>query len=306
MDEFSFSETKYINSHIDYETYIKEKIHYQKTYILPDDKLSVYRDVIDRGIFNFSDGKTHHVEIILEDANSNRSVLVFNVKDHEAVSKPSVKESDKSIIVMPYNRANRFRAENISVTIPAGALYDSIEFTYDKKTGNPQMYSDIHYVHSIYTPVHKPFSLSIKPSVIPEGKESKLLIIQLQDNNRKNALNSRLTDGYVTTDASSFGVFYVGIDTIAPVISANGISSGADLTGKKEFRIRITDELSGIKSYNTLIDDIWALFEYDQKNSVLIYKFDPKRIAKDADHSLELEVTDNRDNKSRFSCNFRW
>ncbi len=40
MDEFSFNESRYINSHIDYETYMREKIYIERTFVLPNDKLS--------------------------------------------------------------------------------------------------------------------------------------------------------------------------------------------------------------------------------------------------------------------------
>jgi hypothetical protein len=101
-------------------------------------------------------------------------------------------------------------------------------------------------------------------------------------------------------------MFYVGIDTVAPGIYANGLASGPDLTGKNELRIRILDDLSGIKSYEPQIDGKWALFEYDLKNNVLIYRFDPEYITKDAMHYLVLKVTDNRENQSEFSCDFKW
>jgi hypothetical protein len=104
----------------------------------------------------------------------------------------------------------------------------------------------------------------------------------------------------------SFGMYYIGIDTVAPGIFANGLTSGADLTGKSQLRIRITDDLSGIKSYEPFIDGKWALFEYDQKNNVLIYNFDSERITRGSMHKLDLKVTDNRDNQSEFRCEFKW
>jgi hypothetical protein len=48
------------------------------------------------------------------------------------------------------------------------------------------------------------------------------------------------------------------------------------------------------------------LFEYDQKNDVLIYRFDEKRIARGTKHSLSLKVTDNKDNTGYFSRDFTW
>jgi hypothetical protein len=306
MDKFPFSQSRYINSHIDYETYIRENTFIERTFVLPNDKLSVYHNVIDNGIFNFSDNKTHHVEIILADIKNNKSSLDFNVISKSPSSSPASSPEDKSLIVMPFDRTSRFRAQNITITVPAGALYDTLFFSYKKDSGTSQMLSDVHYIHNKYTPVQKAYSLSIKPNMIPPGKESKLLIVQLSDDFKKSALPSTMIDGFVTAEALSFGMFYVGIDTIAPVISVNGLLPGADMTGKSQLRIKITDDLSGIKAYEPSIDGKWALFEYDQKNDVLIYKFDSKRITQGTVHSLTLKVTDNQDNQSYYNCDFKW
>jgi hypothetical protein len=306
MDGFPFSESRYVNSHIDYETYIRENTYYERIFALPNDRLSVYRNAVNRGIFNFDDTASHHVEIILKDTHNNISSLDFNVISVHSPARPTPDPKRKDLTVMPYSRTNRFRADNISVTIPAGALYDTIRFSYRRDTGTPQMLSDVHYIHNKQTPVHKAYTISIRPSVIPAGKESKLLLVQMGDDFKKSALASTFAEGYVTADALSFGMFYAGIDTVPPFISANGFSSGADLSGRSEMRIRITDDLSGIREYQPLIDGKWALFEYDQKNDVLIYKFDPKRIVKGTKHEFSLKVTDNKDNQGVFSCEFMW
>jgi len=306
MDSFSFNESRFVNSHIDYETYQKEKVYFERTYIQPNDKLRVYSDVDDRGLFNFNDSRIHDVVIIVKDIFNNKSTLSFKVKAHPLKSQGKAVSANKSLKEMPYNRSNKFESEGISVNIPSGALYDTIYFSYKKSPATNGMLSDLHYVHNKFTPVHKAYKLSIKPTTIPEGKESKMLIIKLDDDQKKNALNSTWSDGFLTAKATSFGNFYIGIDDTSPVILANGLSQGVNLSGKKEIRIKITDELSGIYSYEPLIDGKWALFEYDQKNNTIIYKFDEKRISKGTTHSLSLKVTDNKDNTSYYNCNFRW
>ncbi|MGC1391806.1 MAG: M23 family metallopeptidase, partial [Bacteroidales bacterium] len=67
MDGFSFDESRYVNSHIDYETYMKDNIYFERAFVLPDDKLSAYKNVINRGIFNFNDDKSHYAKIIVTD-----------------------------------------------------------------------------------------------------------------------------------------------------------------------------------------------------------------------------------------------
>jgi hypothetical protein len=306
MDGFSFNESRYINSHIDYEAYMKENIYIERAFVLPNDKLSVYKEVVNRGLFNFDDNKRHHAVISVTDIHNNKSSLSFNIGIQPAESQYVEKTIDKNINIMPYNRSNKFTSENISLSIPAGALYDTINFSYKKSVGTKEMLSELYYVGNKFTPVHKAYSLSIKPDVIPAGNESKMMIVQLGDDQVKNPMNSSWSDGYMTTEVLSFGKFYIGIDTIAPVISAYGLAPGGIMTGKKEIKIRITDEFSGIKSYEPSIDGKWALFEYDQKNNLLIYRFDEKRISKGTKHSLSLKVTDNKDNTSMFNCDFTW
>jgi len=306
MDGFSFNESRFINSHIDYETYLKENIYIERTFVLPNDKLSAYKDVVDRGIFNFNDDKTHHAEITVTDIHNNKSSLSFKVKAQSAKSQDVAGTIDKNLKMMPFNRSNKFVSDNISISIPEGALYDTLYFSYKKSSGTKEMLSELHYIHNKFTPVHKAYILSIKPSEIPSGKESKMLIVQFDDDQKKSAMNSIWAEGYLTAEVLSFGNFYVGIDTVAPAISANGLVSGAILTGKKEIRIKITDDFSGIKSYEPVIDGKWALFEYDQKNNLLIYMFDEQRITKGIKHSLSLKVTDNKDNLSFFNCDFTW
>lgn len=306
MDAFSFAETRFINSHIDYETYIREKTHYHRTYILPNDNLSVYRNSVNRGVFDFSDGLTHRVDIIVSDLHNNRSVLSFKVIAGKGAPSGPVSAAGSEAIVMPYPRNNKYANRNVTVSIPAGALYDTLFFNYNRRAGTPEMYSEIHQIHNRFVPVHRAYSLSIRPGRVPEGRESKLLIVQQGDDNRRIPLNTRWEGGYVHAQPNSFGNFYVGIDTVPPVITPVGLTPGINLTGRREMRIRISDNLSGIRSYEPLIDGKWMLFEYDQKNSVLIHKFDPQRIDKGTTHTLTLKVTDNKDNFSIYNCDFTW
>jgi hypothetical protein len=307
MDTFSFGESRYVNSHIDYETLQREKTYFERAFILPNDKLKAYGNVLNNGIFNFTDEKKHNVEIIVSDIFSNKSVLSFNVNSVPAVARENqTKPVENSPVIMPYNRNNRFVSKNIIVNIPSGALYDTLYFEFNRSAGNPLMFSDIYQIHNKYTPLHKSYNISIKPDRIPEGKQSKMLIIQLVDEIQKVPLSSSWNNGYLSASATAFGTFCLVIDTVPPLISRNGFSSGANLTGKSNIKIKITDELSGIKSYEPLIDGEWALFEYDQKNNMLTCNFDSKRIQKGSKHNLTLKVSDNKDNLSIYKCEFTW
>ena len=97
----------------------------------------------------------------------------------------------------------------------------------------------------------------------------------------------------------------MALDTLAPEIVPLGNISG-EYTGEKELRFTIRDELSGIARYEGYIDNHWALFEYDPKNELLSYSFDPEYITPDSEHELELYVSDEKGNVNLFHSTFTW
>jgi hypothetical protein len=110
----------------------------------------------------------------------------------------------------------------------------------------------------------------------------------------------------VVTSTRTLGPFALAVDTIAPAITPlNGGVSG-NLSGRKQLRFTILDDLSGIDKYEGYIDNRWALFEYDPKNDLLIYTFDKERISPGSQHELELYVSDERGNASLFHTTFTW
>jgi hypothetical protein len=305
VNEFSFYETRYINAHIDYEAAVKNNIDIERTFVLPNDKLSLYKYFMNNGLYDFTDNKSHNIKITVKDGSNNKSVLSFNVKPELPKVSITEEKQDSSIRIMPFGKSNLFISDGIKVIIPAGALYDTLKFKFSRSDAGRNFFSDIFCLHDRFTPLQIPCSISIRPDIFPPGKESKLLIVQL-DNNKVSYAGGTFSDGYVIADLLSFGNYAVSIDTIPPEIFANGLTQGSNLSEKKEIRIKITDNFSGIKSYTGIIDGKWALFEYDPRYDLLVYKFDPGRIIKGTNHKLYLRVSDNRDNSSVFNCDFIW
>jgi hypothetical protein len=207
---------------------------------------------------------------------------------------------------MPFNKTNKFSTEDVMINIPSGALYDTIYFSFRKTEGTPVMLSGLYSIHNLFTPVQKPYTLAIKPTTIPAGKESKMLIVGLFENMSRKPISSTWSDGFLKAEVTSFGDYFIGIDTIAPIISAGSLSQGINLTGRKEIKIKITDDFSGIKNYVPVIDGNWAMFEYDPKNEAIVYKFDETRIPRGSKHHFSLKVSDNLNNVRTYNCDFIW
>ncbi len=136
MDSFSFNESRYVNSHIDYEAFIKDNIRIERAFILPNDKLGAYSKAVNRGVFNFNDDSKHHIELIVTDIYKNQSSLDFFVKSSASVQPQTTQTGGKDYILMPHNRNNKYISKEVTVNIPSGTLYDTLFFVFKKVKGN--------------------------------------------------------------------------------------------------------------------------------------------------------------------------
>ncbi|WP_050855771.1 hypothetical protein [Flavobacterium columnare] len=68
-------------------------------------------------------------------------------------------------------------------------------------------------------------------------------------------------------------------------------------------KIFISDNLSGIKSYNAYLNNQWILMEYEPKLNRLIHYFSDSKFI-DGKNDFKLEVMDNLGNTTTFESNF--
>jgi murein DD-endopeptidase MepM/ murein hydrolase activator NlpD len=309
LTRFAFGELRYINSHIDYAERIRNRRDIQRTFIQPNNRMSIYGHHINRGVGLFyKEGETP-VRIIAEDAHKNRSELSFTTR----TVIPAIKESPPPppspdfAMLMSYDRTNNFTAHNFAVSIPVNALYEDLLFEYTTSPPGRGNLTPVYHVHNRFTPVHRNYSLSIAVPDLPGGLRAKALIVNLNiNNNEPTPLTSRWENGFIHAQPNVFGRFTVMADTIPPVIEPRNISQGRDMSGSRLISFRVTDDLSGIKSYSGFIDGEWVLFEFDPKNNHLFYIFDDKRIGRGKNRQLELYVMDNKDNLSVYSVGFHY
>ncbi|RNL51012.1 M23 family metallopeptidase [Pedobacter jejuensis] len=296
LERFAFEDSKAINSHIDYPTYLNTKRSIQKSFIEPGNPLSIYSNLVNNGKINFNDGTLHQLRYIITDSKGNSSNLSFAV---QAGSAPITTAVIPAGIIYPYNKVNEFNADDVKVVFQKGTLYNDLNFTY-KKLPKPQgnAYSSLHQIHNRYTPLHIGFDLWIKADNVPEYLRSKALIASLSGSSQGGSYDS----GYVKATPRNFGSYYITVDTIAPRILPVNITDGKNMAGVSKILFKISDNLSGIKSFNGLIDGEWTLMEFDTKTATLWHSFDEKTST--GKHTLELVVIDMKENTRKYTISF--
>ncbi len=303
LHRFSFDETRYINSFIDFEAFVIQKRRFQKAYIEPGNKLSMYDYETNNGIFSATDDQIHTVDIDVEDAYGNNSVLTFRIKGEiQEFASDQLNNNNR----FEWNRDNHFVNENIELDIPKENLFNSIDFEYQKFPGEVGYLSDLYQLGRNTIPLFNGAKLRIRPNYMQENLVDKSLLVSIDPISGKySAAGGKYENGWVSSEIKVLGLYAIRADTVAPVIKPLSIANKNTLTENSRIRFTITDDLSGIAKIDGYIDGNWALFEYDSKNSLITHYFDKNRFEMNRQHQLKLIVSDYKNNISVYEASFQ-
>lgn len=301
MNSFLLNETRYINSHIDYALADKSGVRLYKTWLEPGNKLSIYENLKNKGIFDFNDDNIHKIKYEITDFSGNKRTIAFNVKSS---FKQNATENQAGEL-FKFSKDNSIKDEDLVFSIPEGALYSSIYFDYKVHKSFANSLSPVYKLHNSNVPLHFACNLKIRAKKIPQHLHDKLMLAQVDPVSGKIiSATGKYADGWVEGNIRSLGNYTIIADTIAPVITPLIFNEQKALKDPYSIKIKITDKISGIKSYRGTIDGNWVLFEYDLKNNIISYTFDKSRMKFGTNHKLNLEVLDYKGNKTSYSTSF--
>src|SRR5690606_27489121 len=150
---FSFSESRYINTLIDYPAYINNRKTIQKCYIEPYNKLSIYEKRDNNGLITIEPNNTYNVTLEVSDLAGNLSTVLIPVegKKQELLRPKNVFKSDHYLIS---NRDNIFKVGEATLYFPENSFY--YNFFIDL-----QQNGDTIKVHKDDIPMRKNYTMSI-------------------------------------------------------------------------------------------------------------------------------------------------
>lgn len=302
MNELSFSESRYINSYIDYTYRYDTGRRYQKNWIEPGNQLSNYPIAENRGKIKIEPGQDYELSYLVRDADGNNSRLKFKLNGRDLIS---TTPSSPTGTFIPYNQAKTIQSDAVVAKFDANTFYSSFYLDQEETASPKRYYSPYVRLHESNIPVHNAYSLKIKAEGLPSELESKALIVAIDPKSHKEyAMGGQYANGWVETSCRQLGTFAITTDEKAPVITPLNIKNHSSLTNCNKVSFKIIDDLSGIDSYYGELDGQWVLFEYDAKNNLLEYSFDEKRLQLGKTHQLKLTVKDGSGNASTYEASF--
>jgi len=298
MERINFSTTRYINAHLDYAERSSTGRWLQRSHLLPGNTLPLYQ-TIRRGFLDVSTGDVLPMRYTVTDAHGNRAELGFEVHGRNLPEPPTPRVNGYRV---SHTRGDSFVAPGLIVRIPRRALYEDIDLAYSSSSPPQGGFSATHRVHRSSTPIHTPITVSIESTDLPERLRQKALLARVSSG-RLSSIGGSYENGFVSARTRAFGSFVIAADTVAPTIRPVNISEGKSLTRASSIRLRMSDALSGIASFEGRIDGDWVLFEYDAKRSLIYHTFDGR--VQPGSHELTVRVVDGKGNVARYRANFR-
>jgi len=297
VEKFSFSETKYINLLIDYRRYKEHKQRIQKCFIEPNNKLSIYdRHFPEMGYIKVDDGKTYTATIIVKDVKGNQTKLLIPIAGRkEPVTLP--KEQKTTEYHITASAFNKFNKDGVTIAFPKNTFYNDFYLDFDVKVdGSVQ-------IHKPIVPLAKSYTLTFDVNNYSQ-EDRKHLFIAYYNKNKYPVYSSTVKkENTFYTKTKKLGKFALLSDFKAPTVTANNFKNEQWLSKYRYLKVKIKDDLSGIKSYRGEIDGQWILLEWDLKKGVLVYDFNDKKLS-GTKHLLKIKVTDNANNTKTFTATF--
>lgn len=300
MKKFSFNESRALNSLIDYETYLRDKIRFQKSFLDENNPLSIYSTVKNKGEITFTENTNNLLKYTITDSYGNTSLLDFVLTGKKPLNiNPTLKA--KIDTTLSFNDLNIIDKQQIIVEIPKNTLYKNLDFEYFVKDTIKGAITPTYQIHNDYTPLHDYISISIKPGRINEELRNKSVIVNIDRNGKYYSRGGEWRNNYLTAKSKVFGGYTIMLDTISPSIKPYNIYSNKNMANNSSIIFTISDNLSGVKSYRGEIDGKWVLMEYESKKAQLIYQFGNLN---KGNHTFKLVVEDAVKNKTEIEIPF--
>jgi Peptidase family M23 len=302
LDGFDFDETRYLNAHVDYAVHERFGAWFHRCFVLPGDKLSIYRPTAALGAVALYKERPVQIRLRVADAAGNAGVVQFWVIRDDNMA-TAVNEPYQYEFV--YNTENRIESQDFSLRMPAGCLYEDLKFQYKTTPETSSgFFSSVHHIHHEEAPVHRYFEVAMSPFNLPDQLRSKAVIARC-GNNRPVNCGGVWKDGKLTTRIRNFGDYCIMTDvmppTIVPLVFDNDMRKRSSMSFRIDDNFN-TDAQADRLYYRGTIDGKWVLFEYDMKRERLTYIFDWR--TPPGEHTLRLLVRDDRRNEAVFERKF--
>lgn len=292
FDSFFFEESIKIKTLIDYKYYIKNNERIIKLFIDQGNDLSIYSQNIDEGYLDVKN-KFSEFLIKLSDLKNNNLYIKIPIEFGDFTSPVSFDYDEELNKSIDNQLEHNFNFENSKIKIPRNTFLKDVNLKLSSSQDSLKILNP-------YIPVFKNISVEFKNISDSKGN---YLAFKDQNNNESFATSTLNKNDFFNLKTKSLGTYFIKKDTIPPKIRLQNFKDGDWITNKKNIKIKILDDETGIKNYNVWINGKWMLFEYEYKKNELVYNFD-SYFENNVDNKIFIRIEDMVGNRTEKTFNF--
>ena len=295
FQKFSFAESRHINKLIDYGYYTQQHNRIQKLFVEPSNPLSIYSNVAHEGTLNVKDSLSYNYVIKVTDYSGNQRVVTIPIEGKMPSHAVPGEEKITDYLVEAGKAAN-FEENGIDVYFPKDVLYDDAYLDIVFEDEKVKVHEDI-------IPLKSDFIVGFDVSkYTPEDREQ-LFIASLNKWGNPSYSTTYKDGDRFTTKSRNFGTFTLATDDTPPRVTPVNFRDGQWISNNSDLKVKISDDLSGIKSYRATVNGQFILMEYEYKKNLLTHDFSDGVVTETENH-LKVEVTDNVGNTTIYEATF--
>ena len=297
FDRYSYDETRYINSLIDYKKFVNDKIRYVRTEIDEYNILDIYGEK--SGYVTVNEGDRVEMKYVVKDYFGNSSTLKFTLVGEKPLSEYSDNQYSRAYYRVDGKSEVLVNLDGFTAKIPEKAFY-KFEYVLARQFDTiPNIASDHAYLFgSEEIPVQKNIEIKIRPAE-EYANSDKLYIVSVDKDGKFSAVGGKMVDGMMTANIRKCGTYALAIDNNAPTVKPDNFKNNSKVIKCNRLKIKIKDAESGIGKYNIYLNGKWVVGAYDAKNDLLFYDVDD--YLKIGKNKMEVVVTDGVGNETRKS-----
>lgn len=295
FDKYSYDETRYVNSLIDYKKFVNDKIRYVRSEIDEYNILDLYGE--QSGSVSLKEGDEVEMKYVVKDFWGNTSTVNFTLVG----DKPLEEYSDNQYSRSYYRVDGKYEVEvgmdGFTAKIPEKAFY-KFEYVLARQLDTiPNIASDYAYILGTEDiPVQKNIEIKIRPAE-KFAKSDKLYVVCVAKDGKFSAIGGKLVDSQVVANVRKLGTYALAIDDKAPEVTPQNFKNNSKIIKCKRLKIKIKDTGVGIDKYDIYLNGKWVVGAYDAKNDLLFYDVD--EYLKLGNNKMEIVVTDGVGNETR-------
>ncbi len=284
MDKIKFSENHYKKIMYDYLSLAQKNKKVLKIYTPRNSDLSFLKNNKFNGIINSDSIRNNSLLVRVSDWNGNSSSIKFNIKANDSISRRS-----------SYNGIEILTNQNYTLNKNSSIIEIGKNTFYDDLLMNISYQSDTLNLGKEKDPFRSSITIKL-PHKISDTLELRQSFVGKIINRKISYISSKKNKSYIYASTSSLGEYIISKDTLKPDIKPINFTKKSNIKVKNTLKLRLKDDLSGIKNYSSYFNGNWALFEYEPKSNMIFHNLSDG-IIKDGENELIIKYEDGVGNK---------